>query len=198
MDFGGSNFEQAPTGVHKAKLFSIVDLGTQTGTYDNKPTVNRQLHFTWELVNKHKEDGKPYVISKFYNQSLGDRSAFIQDITSWFGKAPAIPSKNEEKGPFVLELLNSLLGKGCQLVIVDKEGKHKISTVTGLDEDTKLADGTVNETLFFDLDSYDEDTFEKVPKGIQGIVQRSPEYAKAIGATDGPELPVAAEDDVPF
>lgn len=198
MDFGSaSSFEQAPTGIHKAKLFSIVDLGTQTGSYENKPTVNRQLHFTWELVDELKDDGKPYVISKFYNQSLGEKARFILDVTSWLGKAPSIPTKNEEKGPFVLELLQSLLGKGCQLVVVDKEGKNRISTVTGLGKSDKLPDGTINDLLFFDLDGYDEDTFDKVPKGLQGMIQKSPEYAKIMGG-EVEDTPLPANDDIPF
>lgn len=197
MDFGStSNFEQAPTGIHKARLFSIVDLGTQVGEYKGEPTKNRQLHFTWELVDELKEDGKPYVISNFYNQSLGEKSKFIQDMTSWFGKAPAIPSKPEEKSAFVLDLLKSLLGKGCQLVIIDKEGKHRISTVTGLSKSDKVEGDTVNETIFFDLDSFDEDTFEKVSKGLQGIIQRSPEYAKIVNPDA--ETSEAEEEDIPF
>jgi hypothetical protein len=195
MNFGNTTFEAAPTGVHRAKLFSIVDLGTQTGTYEGKPTVNRQLHFTWELVDETKDDGTPYTISKFYNQSLGERANFILDMTSWLGKAPAIPTDGAAKAQFVLDLLKSLLGKGCQLVIVDKEGKHKISTITGLGKTDKLPDGTVNEVLFFDLDNFDEDVYEKVPKGIQGIIQKSPEYGAVI---NGPAVEEAPEEEIPF
>lgn len=197
MDFGsGSNFEQAPTGIHKARLFSIVDLGTQTGEYKGEPTKNRQLHFTWELVDELKDDGTPYVISNFYNQSLGEKSKFIQDMTSWFGKAPSVPSKAEEKSAFVLDLLKSLLGKGCQLVVVDKEGKHRISTVTGLSKSDKVEGDTVNDLLFFDLDSYEDEIFDKVSKGLQGMVQRSPEYAKIMGG--GAEESAPEEDEIPF
>lgn len=198
MDFGSAgNFEQAPTGIHKAKLFSILDLGTQRGEYKGEPTKNRQLHFTWELVNKTKTDGKPYTISRFYNQSLGENSNFIKDLTSWFGAAPAVPSKPEEKKAFVDELLHSLIGKGCQLVIIaDSNGKHKISTITGLGEDDVLPDGLVNETVYLDLDEFNEDTYEKVPKGMQGIIQKSPEYAKLVGGTV--DTPEEMETDIPF
>lgn len=195
FDNAGS-FEQAPTGIHKAKLFSIVDLGTQTGQYDGKPTINRQLHFTWELTEETKEDGKPYVISRFYNQSLGEKSNFIQDITSWLGKAPNVPSAREDKATFVMELLQSLLGKGCQLVIVDKDGKHRISTVTGLGKSDKLPDGTVNDLIFFDLDNFDDDVFDKIPNGLQAMIQKSPEYAQIINGDA--DQPAPEQDEIPF
>lgn len=183
----GGNFENAPTGPHVARLISIIDLGTQTSTYEGKENVRRQNYLTWELPNELREDGKTFTVSKFYTASLGEKSNLYKDLTSWLGKPPTVPFDPK-----------SLLGKGCQVVVVGNEdnGKVKVSAVVGLPKGTALPKEAPYPELFFSLDDFDEDAFSKVPAGIQKMIEKSPEYEAIING----ETATAAkpDEDIPF
>jgi hypothetical protein len=60
----------------------------------------------------------------------------------------------------------------------------------------------VNPSILFSLDEYDQSIFDSIPKGIQAIIEKSPEYVKAIsGKTNPPDDNVYTNDepeDIPF
>ena len=122
-------FEQAPAGAHIATLISITDLGTQEGEWKGEKKLQRKVVFTWELPHETREDGKPFIVNKWYTRSLGESANLFKDLTTWLGKAPAIPFDPK-----------SLLGKGCQVVISKNEetGKSKVTTVVSLPKGTKV------------------------------------------------------------
>lgn len=183
----GGNFENAPAGAHVARLINIIDLGTQTSTYEGKENTRRQSYLTWELPHELKEDGKPFTVSKFYTASLGEKSNLYKDLTSWLGKPPATPFDPK-----------SLLGKGCQVVVISNEdtGKVKVSAVVSLPKGTTLPKEKVYPELFFSLDEFDEDAFAQVPAGIQKMIEKSPEY-EAIMNGDTPAADTS-EEEIPF
>ena len=51
-DSGGKEFEQAPAGTHVARCIKLIDLGTQFGEYQGKPTSARKVVVSWELPNE--------------------------------------------------------------------------------------------------------------------------------------------------
>lgn len=187
-DSKGGDYEAAPTGNHLGQLYGITDLGTQTGEYEGKPTVKRQVLLTWELPEELREDGTPHAISKFYTMSIGEKSNLYKDLLSWTGVAPTAPFDP-----------SALLGKGCTLTIIkNKKDKHVVSAVTGVGKKDTVPETTVNEQFLFSLEpeTYSEETFDKISKGIQGIILKSPEYASIISGGSS-----AAEDengDIPF
>lgn len=168
----GGTFEAAPVGVHDAICISVIDLGTQTGEYNGEPTIKRQELVTWELPEELREDGKPFTISKFYTASIGEKSNLYKDLTSWFGKPPEAPFVPEE-----------LLGKGCQLIITEKNNKHVVSTVAGLKKNAKLPE-PVNPLVRFSLDTFNEDVFDGISQGIKKMIMKSPEYAIIVNGED--------------
>jgi hypothetical protein len=189
-DSNGTTFEQAPTGNHLGILVKIIDIGTQEGEYAGQKTLKRQNILTWELPNKHRDDGQPFIISKFYTASIGEKANLTKDLTSWLGKAPARPFDPK-----------SLLGKPCQLTVVEREktGKHVVSTVTGLMEGTPVPDKPHNELVFFSLDDFNEEVFNNLSQGLQTMIMKSPEYAKIInGEVEDVNQAMAATDDIPF
>jgi hypothetical protein len=178
----GTTFEAAPTGVHDAICVKIVDLGTQTSEYKGEELKRRQNLIIWELPEELREDGQPFTISKFYTASLNEKSNLYADLTSWLGKPPEAPFNPED-----------LLGKGCQLIVTEKNDKHVVSTVAGLKKNAKLPK-PVNELVHFTLDEFDETVFDNLSNGLKKMVMRSPEYAKIVTGEDEPE----EDSEIPF
>lgn len=182
-------FVNAPAGAHVAVLVGVTDLGTQASTYqgEEKPP-RRQTYLTWELPHELMEDGRPFKVNKFYTASLGEKSTLYKDLTSWLGKPPTAPFDPK-----------TLLGKGCQVVIVENEdsGKIKVSAVVGLPKGTTVPKETVNPLTYFSLDEFDEEAYAEIPKGIQNIIAKSPEYAAVMSGDLGADS-VEAEEDIPF
>ena len=107
---GGSPFIPAPEGVHNAVCVDVVDMGViSEGKYGPK----HKCRLVWELEAK-MESGKPFLQSKIYNLTLGERSYLHKDLKSWRGK----PFTAEELEGFDIE---KVLGVSCQLHILHNE-----------------------------------------------------------------------------
>lgn len=186
-----STFEQPPVGSHAAVLIRIIDIGTQKSEYQGKPSIRRQNILTWELPNELNDEGKPYIISKFYTASLGEKANLTKDLTSWLGKTPTPPFDPK-----------TLLGKGCQVVVSERENSDKkvVSTVVALPKGMALPKETVNPLIFFSLDEFDEEVFDGLSDGIQQMIMRSPEYDAVINGADDIDQskPESDDDNIPF
>lgn len=187
----GATFQQAPVGAHIATLIRIVDIGTQTGEYKGEKTVRRQNILTWELPFELMDDGQPFIVSKFYTASLGEKANLTKDLTSWLGKAPTVP--------FTLDDQRALLGKSCQVILTSRENSDKItiSTLAPIAKGTTVPKETHNPKLFFSLEEFDQDVFDSISSGIQGMIAKSPEYAAIVGG-DEPEVDSDTDDEPPF
>lgn len=190
----GSSFEQAPTGNHGAILIKVVDIGTQESTYNGEATSRRQEIWTWELPLETREDGKPFIISKFYTRSLSEKANLYKDLTSWLGKSP-------DPDTFTAK---DVLGKPCQVTVVerDKSDKHVVSSVSALAKGIKLPDTPYNTVLYFSLepDEFSQEAFDELPDGLQKMVLKSPEYGKIISgdAAEYSQAAAAGDEDIPF
>lgn len=186
---GGTAFEQAPVGNHTAICIGIIDLGTQTGEYKGEETKRRQVLMTWELPEELRDDGQPFIISKFYTRSLGEKANLTKDLISWLGKMPELPFDPK-----------ALLGKGCNLTVTEREGtgKRVVSAVSSLKKNEKVGEPH-NPITYFDLDEFDEKVFEGLSKGIVGMIEKSPEYARIMAGEDPAENVEPDKDEViPF
>ena len=92
----------------------IIDLGTQKGDYQGQVTRKRQNLITWELPNSKMEtgefEGQPFLISKFYTASLGEKANLRRDLVNWRGRE----FSPEELAGFDHK---NILGKCCMLSI---------------------------------------------------------------------------------
>jgi hypothetical protein len=185
----GGSYEPAPTGAHTGICTQVIDLGTQTSEYNGETLERRQFLFTWELPDELREDEQPFTISKFYTLSkdkksgalyINEKSNLFKDLTSWLGRQPQAPFSPQD-----------LLGKGCQVIVTEKNEKHVVSAVASLKKNEKVGEPH-NDLLYFSLDSYDEDVFENISQGIKKIIMKSPEYAKIVSG-DEPE-----DETIPF
>lgn len=189
-EHGGGDFKSAPAGTHMGRCIRLVDIGTQHGEYQGKPTVRKQLVITWELPNELMDDGKPFIASKFYTASLGEKANLRKDLESWRGRA----FSEEELAGFDLR---NILNKPCMLSLIEKENstKTKVAGVMAAPKGTNLPVAT-NEVYAFDIDEWDQTAFEKMSDGIKGLIQASEEY-KTRNEKSAPTM-ADMDSDIPF
>ncbi len=197
-DSGGGNFTPAPVGVHIARCFRIIDLGTQHGEYQGKPTRRNQVIISWELpdelVNIEGEE-RPIITSKFYTNSMGEKANLRQHLESWRGRVMT------QEGIHRFDL-QAILGVPCMLTIVaGNNGNTKVAGVSGLPRSLECPP-QINKNFVFWLEEYDEDKFEEISEGLQGIIKKSEEWQaiqSGAPATIGESRSDFSDDsDIPF
>ena len=84
-----SSGEKAPLGMNNAICYAIIDLGIQTSKWNDQEKKQHKVAFCWELEAKKRVGdwaGQPFVTTKEYTVSLGDKSNLGKDLASWFSK----------------------------------------------------------------------------------------------------------------
>lgn len=214
MIITGSNserkqFQIAPAGTHLARLYRIIDLGTQMRDYEGKVTMSRKAKFFWEL---HGEDaagkplltteGKPLIQSKEYTLSLGEKANLRRDLEAWRGKAF---SEDELKGFDI----KTVLGQFCMINISHRDkgdvtyaDLKGVSAVPAIYKKAGLPDG-INPVVLFSLDNFDQQLFDSLSESIKDTIRKSPEYRSLNNASQ--DYAAAAggsvanlDDDIPF
>lgn len=196
-DNGGGDFEQAPIGTHIARCVKIIDIGTQKGEYQGKVNIRRQCIVGWELPNELMQEGeykgKPFVVSRFYTASLGEKANLRKDLENWRGRAFT------EQELLGFESKN-ILDKACMISVIHNEkGKARVSGVMAVPKGTKAPE-RVNDLVYFSLDTFDPKTFDSLSDGYKKLITSSPEYAqlKNGGEEDESRYQQQPGVDVPF
>ena len=202
-----SDFKLPPAGSFLARLYRIIDIGTQTTEWMGKKKMQRKIIAMFELHGEDNDgqplqtaEGKPLIVSKRYTLSLDEKATLRKDLEAWRGKA----FTQEELDGFNLEVL---LGKCCMVNITHSsyEGKE-YANISGISQVPaalkKLGEPVgVNELLIFTLDPFDQSKFEKLSEGMQGVIKKSAEYRNTFEPNSGPVTSNAIEamdDDIPF
>lgn len=206
-DTGGS-FTPVPAGMHLARCYRIIDLGTQKTEYEGNIDYKRKLKIVWEV---HGEDdaGKPIVtsknepmiITKDYTVSWGDKATLRKDLQSWRGKE----FTEEEQRRFDLK---SVLDKWCMLNVAHKPKKSgggayaNVVAVTPVPNAIKgaLPKGH-NKCGLFMLSEPDMEMFETFGDYLKKTIQAAPEW-KAVSSRPAQAAPADGfddmDDDMPF
>jgi len=203
----GSDFKLPPAGSFVARLYRIIDIGTQTTEWMGKRKMQRKIIAMFELHGEDNDgnalqtaEGKPLIVSKRYTLSLDEKATLRKDLEAWRGKT----FTQEELDGFNLEVL---LGKCCMVNVTHStyDGKEyaniaNISQVPAALKKLGEPKG-VNELMIFTLDPFDQDKFNKLSEGMQGVIKKSAEYRNTIE----PNAPAVAsapseliDDDIPF
>lgn len=191
-DQGGGDFEQPEAGTYSANSYKLIDLGTQTGEYQGKQTVRRQVIIGWE-IDEPMSDGRPFAVTKFYTASLSEKATLRHDLESWRGRA----FTEDELGGFDL---HAILSKPCMLTLTRTDkNKTKVTAVSKLPKGMP-AMKPVNPPLYFSLDDFDAEVFASLSDGIKRMIMQSPEYQEVMrggtaasnGGADGDS------DSIPF
>lgn len=178
-----SSFKPVPAGMHLARCYRIVDLGTQTTEWQGKEKKNYKIMILWEV---HGEDdqgvalvtdrGEPMSISKNYTMSLGEMSTLRADLKAWRGR----DFTAEELRGFQLK---NVLGAWCMLTVArttGNDGKEysnvmSVNPVPASIKKAGLPDG-FNDLAVFDLDNPDMALFDTFSQKLQAKIQSSPEW----------------------
>jgi hypothetical protein len=206
------DFKQVPAGLHLARCYRIVDIGTQRTEYDGVEKLQRRVSLFWELHGKDDngeslvtERGEPLGIFKNYTQSWHEKASLRIDLQSWRNK----PFTESEMKKFDI---SNILGSWCMVTVIQRPGKNGkmysnvggISPVPSIIKQAGLPDG-VNPLKEFDLKNPDYELFDTFGKGLKERIEASPEWKALQGKKTAPK-PVKApssgfddmEDDLPF
>lgn len=155
--------------MQPGRIYAMIDVGTHAGQYQGQPTApQRQIVYKFELPEDTLQDGRPLSIMKFVNLVIGDRATLVK-----IAKACGVIA---ERGFDPIELV----GKACNVTITHyttKTGKQGADAK----EFAQLLKGQKvpelhNPIQIFDLDDFDQDVFDTLPKFLQEKITSSPEY----------------------
>lgn len=196
---GGSNHNPPPLGTHLARCVRIIDVGTQTDNYEGEERSKRKVIIGWELCNEPNsdDDGKPFIATQFYAQSLHEKAKLRKHLAAWRGR----DFTKEELAGFDSK---NILDKGCIVSVTQNENKkHVVGGVSGMMKGQTLPP-RVHPLVFFSLEpgEFDQKVFDGFSDAMKAMIEKSPEY-KAIKsgkpvtqlAGDGDD---PSDDDVPF
>lgn len=186
------DFQIPPTGAHLARLYRIVDLGTQETTFKGEKKWVPQVLLTFELIFEKMEDGKPLIISSTYTMSLGEKSKMRQIVRALTGTQLT----DETASGFNL---SELIGKVATVTIIHKTGRDGrdrayIQDVGAVPKGTKIEEAPFNKTMVFDLGAFDRSLYDELPQYYRDKISLSPEY-RAIADPSNKEKHT---DDIPF
>lgn len=206
---GSSTFKPVPAGMHLARCYRIVDMGTQTTTWKGQTKQQPKVMLQFEV---HSEDsngnpivtdkGEPMSISKNFTASLGENAILRQELENWRSRAF---TADELKG----FQLKNVLGAWAMLSVVKEQGNDgneytNISSINPVSSQIKkagLPEGH-NELKIFDLENPDMELFETFGNKIKEKIQATPEWNKKIIPASKPAQPSSGfddmDDDVPF
>lgn len=177
------SFTPVPVGMHLARCFRVVDLGTQKSFYQGTEKFNRKVLIQFEI---HSEDsqgrplltdkGEPLSIAKRYTLSLNEAAHLCKDLESWRGAAF---TKDERKG-FNLE---KLLDRWAMLNVTKSTGNDgkeytNIETINPVPAQIKkagLPEGH-NDTMIYSIENSSFEIFDMLSENVRKTIMASPEW----------------------
>ena len=187
----GGNFERCPSGMHLARCYRIVDLGTQKSEYMGQVKYLHKIMLGWEIHGMNDDgspikmqDGRPFGIFKNYTLSWSEKANLRLDLQSWRGK----PFTQEEMRKFDLK---NVLGAWCMLNIIERPGKTDGKMYTNVDGVTPVPamikqnglPTAVNKNELFKIDEPDMEMFNGFSDNLKAKISASPEWQKKQGKT---------------
>lgn len=179
----GGDFEKAPIGMQQGVCVFVHDIGLQRGEYLGKQNILHKIIVTWELAERMTSGeyaGQPFMVSKYYTLSLGEKANLRKDLESWRGK----PFTSEELEGFDVE---RLVGANCFLNVTATENdKRKISAITPMPRGTPPIQVTMKTPSKNILDWIERERAKAVPPSHE------------VDSMQEPAIPDKEGDDLPF
>lgn len=183
---GGADFQMIDAGNYIARCISVIDMGTTLNTRFN--IEYRKVRITWETPNetavfKEEKGEQPYAISKEYTLSLSEKSNLRKHLESWRGK----PFTSEELEWFDL---HNILWVPCMLQIIHNPSKTdptkiyaEVSSVGSMPKGM-ICPEQINESVWFNLEEFDEKTYGSFSDYLKNRIAESNEYKSLAEAKD--------------
>ena len=173
----GSTASYTPpeAGTFPARCVKLIDLGSQTATYEGETKIARKILIAFEITDpdNRRDDGSPHIVNKRFTASLHPKAALRKFLEAWRGK-PFTPA---ELAAFDLKVL---LGQPCLLGIVHSEKGDRV--YANLSSCMKLPKGFVADPgteplVHFDLDAPDWQVFAALSPRLAEQIAAAPEFA---------------------
>lgn len=203
-DSGGGNFKMVPAGVHMARCYRVVDLGTQITNWQGEEKLTPQLAIYWELHGEdadgqplNADNGEPLTLFATYTKSLGAKSKLRGVLESWRGR----PFTEADLKGFDV---SKLLGAFCMVNVTHSTGGNgktyaNVASITPLPSALqKSKPAGVLPAVLFDLDDFDEEVFMSFHEKLREKIDQSVE--RKSGPKKKSEAKPVSEDfeDIPF
>lgn len=172
-----ADYTPPEAGTYAARCCSIIDLGTQSSTWEGEAKTAHKVMLSFEVTDtdNRRVDGSPHMISRRFTASLHAKAGLRKFLEAWRGR----PFTPEELAAFDLK---TLAGLPCLVGIVHETKGDK--TYANLASVMKLPKGMAAgagelPAVVFDLAAPDWPVYARLSSRLQGQIAESPEY-KAI------------------
>lgn len=172
-------FVIASEGNHVARVYSIVEIGEITDTWEGEDRQVRKLRIGWELPNEvhvfNEEKGEqPLAVFQEYTISLNSKAKLRKIVEGILGKT----LNKEEEENFSIE---SLLGKPCMLQVTQKVSMtsgnpYCVVVGTGSIPKGMTVPEPVNQPMTLDYENWNQEVFDTLPTFVQERMMASTEY----------------------
>jgi hypothetical protein len=179
----GNDFVLPPAGTHRARCYRVIDLGTQTQTYNNQTKLLHQVLVGFELCDEMMDDGRPFVTSARYTASLHEKANLRHTLESWRGRA----FTDKELEGFELK---SIIQAPCLLTLAHEKSKTGDKTYANIKAITPLAKGMekppvlVNMPEHYEIEQGKNELFKHFPEWLQELIGKCQEWTKPAPAQD--------------
>ena len=173
-DSNTTDYTPCPAGSYPAKCVSLIDLGSQTSTFEAETKSARKVLVSFEITDPEtrRTDGTPFVVSKRFTLSKHEKAALRGFLTAWRGR----DFTPEEIKRFDLR---AVLGADClmSLIHTTKDGK----TFTNISGAMRLPRGMTAPAgemplQHFDLTDPDWQVYAALGSRLQAQIAESPEF----------------------
>lgn len=200
-----SEFKPVPPGMHLARCYRLIDLGTQKGTYQGVVSYKKKIMLQFEI---HGDDdngnkiitskGEPMSISKNYTRSIHEKSSLTLDLQSWRGMAFTADERKKFE-------VSKVLGAWAMISVAKSTGDDgkeytNIVTINPVPSSIKkagLPEG-FNEVLEFDIDKPNMDLFNSFSDKLKDKIKSCPEWIAKNSSPNQAPTEDYQNDDIPF
>lgn len=194
---GGGNFEQPEVGSFAARCYGVVEIGTHEEEYKGEKKLQKKMIVFWELDQK-MEDGRPFVINKWYTNSLGEKANLRKDLKTWRGR----DFTEAELAKFEMK---KILNQPCLISLSEKKERVQVAGIIPLPKGMQ-APPLENDTIDWGIcDLGDEEAWDKLYDWVKKFIMKSVEYKEWEAA--GNSMPESGsqeeeafdpDDEIPF
>lgn len=168
-------YEVTPAWTFIARCISIIDLWTQEDTYQWEVKHVRKISIKFELPTEQNSQQEPFTIYKDFSYSMWDKSNLRKFLQLWRGAT----YQNWELDAF--NIYQEYLDKPCQITVEHKTSKTSWNTYAQISWISPLMKGIqvpdrILPLVWFNLASYERDTYESFNDKLKEIIAKSPEY----------------------
>lgn len=178
-----SSFIPVPEGMHLARCYRVIDLGTQKSEYKGETKYAPKVMIQFEVHGENEAGhplvtakGEPLSISKNYTASLSDKATLRVDLKNWRGRDF---TPDELKG-FELKNVLGVWAMISAVKSVGRDGKEytNIGAVMPVPTNIKKAGlpQGFNQTAIFSIDNPDMALFETFSENLKNKIKNSPEW----------------------